>query len=465
MNASEGALLSVAISDVTDRKQATDALAHRASHDPLTGLPNRALFLDRLEHGLARARRSTHRLAIVFLDLDDFKIVNDTRGHDVGDLLLRTLAPRLSAALRPGDTIARFGGDEFVVLCEDLESDADALNIARRMAAACAEPVDLRGWRHSVSVSAGIAVLPPGRPLSAAELLRDADTAMYRAKASGKGRIELFDDGMRAHLDQQLEAEAALAWALDRDELRLVYQPILSLRDSQIVGVEALLRWQHPQRGMLEPSEFIELAKTSGLIVPIGDWAIGEACRQVAEWNRGRSDQPPLFVSVNLAPRQVRRDLIASVARSLRASGLEPRLLELEITEEVLLDKASRRVEVLRELKRLGVRIALDDYGTGYSSLTDLRRLTIDALKLDRSFVHGLGHDSEDAAIVSAALSMADALELGVTAEGVETLPQLARLRAGGCEYAQGYLFAPPAPASELEALLERGLAAGGVAA
>jgi diguanylate cyclase (GGDEF)-like protein/PAS domain S-box-containing protein len=440
--------------DVTERKQADDALAHQASHDALTGLPNRALFLDRLGHALARARRSGSRIAVVFLDLDDFKLVNDTRGHDVGDLLLLALAPRLSAAVRPGDTVARFGGDEFVVLCDDLAGEDDAITIAQRMSDACSRPVTIRGYEHLVSVSAGVAMVRDAQSATADELLRDADAAMYRAKAGGKGRIEVFDEGMRARLVERIAVEDGLRRALDRGELRLHFQPIMSLRDSRIVGAEALLRWQHPERGLLQPEDFIAVAESSGLIVPIGEWVIGEACRQAAVWNDG-TRREPIYVSVNLSPRQiVRSDVTASVRDSLRETRLDPELLEIEVTERALLENGEACARVLAELKRLGVRIVLDDFGTGYSSLSFLKRLTIDALKIDRSFVGGLGRDTEDGAIVSAVLSMAGALHVGVTAEGVETLAQLARLRAQGCEFGQGFLFSKPASADELGALL-----------
>jgi diguanylate cyclase (GGDEF)-like protein/PAS domain S-box-containing protein len=461
-----GPLLSVAVRDVTERKQAADALAHQASHDPLTGLPNRALFLDRLEHALARARRSHGRLAVVFVDLDDFKLVNDTRGHDVGDLLLLAIAPRLDNALRPGDTIARFGGDEFVVLCEDLAGEQAALTIAKRMADACSRPVTIAGHVHTVTVSAGVAMVEPDQVASATDLLRDADAAMYRAKAGGKGRIEMFDEGMRARLIERVAVESDLRSALERDELRLVYQPVISLRTSRIVGAEALLRWQHPERGLLEPSDFLAIAETSGLIEPIGEWVISQACRQAAVWNHEAADREPIYVSVNLSPRQVvHSEVAAHVARTLRVTGLDPALLELEITESTLLEDVEACTRIVGELKALGARIVLDDFGTSYSSLSYLKRLTIDALKIDRSFVGGLGRDTEDGAIVSAVLSIAAALEVGVTAEGVETLAQLARLRAQGCEFGQGFLFARPVTGSELGTLLGGTQRSEGVAA
>jgi diguanylate cyclase (GGDEF)-like protein/PAS domain S-box-containing protein len=455
----QGRLLSAAVRDVTERKLAADALSHQATHDPLTGLPNRTLFLDRLDHALARARRSRSKLAVLFLDLDDFKLVNDTRGHEAGDLLLVALTPRLSAALRPGDTVARFGGDEFVVLCEELVVDAAAMSIAERIADACARRIKIGDHEHGASVSIGVVIVDNGSS-TPSDVLRDADAAMYRAKAGGKGRIELFDEGMRAQLIERIATESSLRRALEQGELRLFYQPVFSLERDELVGVEALLRWQHPHRGLLAPSEFISVAEESGLIVPIGEWVLDQACRQAVAWrDRGRGGDEPLRVSVNLSPRQVSRsNVVAAVQRVLRNTGLEPELLELEITEHTLIDEGESVTLALRELKEVGVGLVLDDFGTGYSSLSYLKRFTIDALKIDRSFVDGLGSpDSGDGAIVNAIVSMARALDVDVTAEGVETAEQLIQLRENGCPYAQGYLFSRPVPAEEIDALLGYG--------
>jgi len=451
----EETLISAAVKDVTERTLAAEELAHQASHDPLTGLPNRTLFLDRLDHALHRARRSANELAVIFLDLDDFKLVNDTFGHDIGDLLLLALTPRLSAALRPGDTIARFGGDEFVVLCEDLKGEADAMHIAKRISEACGEPVVVGGRQHAVTVSSGVVLVTDPLSANPSSVLRDADAAMYRAKASGKGRVEMFDEGMRTRLIERFGIESQLRRALERDELRLHFQPVVALGSGQVVAVEALVRWQHPQRGLLEPAQFIDVAQSSGLIVQIDEWVIEQACRQAAVWQKRSSDREPVHMSVNLSPRRlVRSDVAPSVARTLESTGLDPRLLELEITENTLLEDAEACSRSLRDLKALGVRLVLDDFGTGYSSLSNLKRLTIDALKIDRSFVDGLGRDDEDGAIINAVLSMAEALDVGVTAEGVETPAQLSRLREQGCEFAQGYLFGRPAPASRVAALI-----------
>jgi diguanylate cyclase (GGDEF)-like protein len=435
-------------------RRAADALAHRAGHDPLTGLPNRELFLDRVEHALARARRSTRPVGVIFLDLDDFKVVNDTRGHDVGDLLLRALTPRLNAALRPGDTIARFGGDEFVVLCEDLLDESDAVHIAERIALACREPITIARQEHDITVSAGVLVVTDPHSTSAASALRDADAAMYRAKAGGKGRVEVFDDGMRARLVERVALEMSLRRALGRGELRVFYQPVIGVQGGEIAGVEALLRWQHPRRGLLTPSEFMSVAESSGLIVDIGEWVLAQACAQVADWN-AQTTGAPLRLSVNLSSQQLIRPEIAEVvARILSASGLPAELLDLELTERIVLEQGHDCLAALRALKALGVRLVLDDFGTGYSSLVDLRRLTIDALKIDRSFVQDLGREDDDGAIIDAVLCMADALHVAVTAEGVETRDQLARLRAQGCEHVQGFLFSPPAPPEVLDELL-----------
>jgi diguanylate cyclase (GGDEF)-like protein/PAS domain S-box-containing protein len=456
----EGTLISSAIRDVTERKLARDALAHQARHDSLTGLPNRALFLDRLEHAIERAQRSHSMLAVLFLDIDDFKLVNDTLGHEAGDRLLVEMTPRLRSALRPGDTIARFGGDEFVVLCEDLSLEADATRIAERIAFVCSRPVTLGQHQHLVTISAGVVVVDRGSS-TATELLRDADAAMYRAKATGKGRVEVFDISMRERLIERIAIESDLRLAVDRHEFRLRYQPVISLADGEIIAVEALLRWQHPERGLLEAAQFMPIAESTGLIVPIGEWAIEEACRQAARWRDTRdAKQPPLTVSVNISPRQIARsELVSSVTRILARTGLDASLLDLEITEGVLVEDAEASAKVLRELKEIGVRLVLDDFGTGYASLGYLKRFTIDALKIDRSFVNGLGRDPENGAIVNAVVGMARALDVDVTAEGVETQDQLARLRASGCAFAQGYLFSQPIPPDDVPELVEAALA------
>jgi diguanylate cyclase (GGDEF)-like protein len=456
----EGVLISSAIRDTTERRQAARRLEHQALHDPLTDLPNRALFLDRLEHALARSRRPGTSLAAYFCDVDDFKNVNDSLGHEVGDELLVALPPRLRQGLRAGDTIARFGGDEFVILCEDLASEAEAVRIAERIAEAFALPFELDGRPHHLSVSVGVVYVTGGQA-SASEVLRDADAAMYRAKEGGKGRFELFDARMRAALVTRLQTEADLRSALAGDELVLLYQPLLSLERDVFVGAEALVRWRHPTRGLLAPADFIGVAEESGLIALLGAWVLNEACRQAAAWARETEAAaapygaafaaPPRRVSVNLSPRQLSHsDVPELLEKALAESGADPALIELEITESVLMEQSEAALATLRRLKELGVRLALDDFGTGWSSLGYLKRFPIDALKIDREFVDGLGVEAEDTAIVTAVLSMAEALELDVIAEGVETEQQLAWLREQGCDYAQGFLLGRPAPADEL---------------
>ncbi len=459
LQTADGVLVSSAIRDTTERRQAARQLEHQALHDPLTDLPNRALFLDRLEHALARSRRPGTSLAAYFCDVDDFKNVNDSLGHETGDELLVALPPRLRQALRAGDTIARFGGDEFVILCEDLASEAEAVRIAERIAEAFALPFELDGRPHHLSVSVGVVYVTGGRA-SASEVLRDADAAMYRAKAGGKGRFELFDARMRAALVARLQTEADLRGALAGGELRLLYQPMLSLERDAFVGAEALVRWQHPSRGLLAPADFIGVAEDSGLIAPLGAWVLNEACRQAAAWAAEAEatgvhgpafGPPPRTVSVNLSPRQLSHsDVPALLERALEESGVDPALIELEITESVLMEQSAAALATLRRLKELGVRLVLDDFGTGWSSLGYLKRFPIDALKIDREFVDGLGTEAEDTAIVTAVLSMAAALELDVIAEGVETEAQLAWLREHGCGYAQGFLLGRPVAADEL---------------
>jgi diguanylate cyclase (GGDEF)-like protein/PAS domain S-box-containing protein len=445
-----GMLISSAIRDVTERKLAEQKLAHQALHDPLTGLPNRVLLLDRLEHALARSRRPESGVAVLFCDIDDFKVVNDSLGHEVGDGVLTALPACLRQALREGDTVARFGGDEFVILCEDLGSAAEAMTIAERISAVVARPFDLEHRRHHLSVSVGVVFVEGGRA-TASDVLCDADAAMYRAKGSGKGQFELFDARMRADLVGRLQTENELRRALREGELRLLYQPVLALTRYEFVGAEALVRWQHPERGLLPPSEFIGVAEDSGLIGPLGEWVIAEACGQAAAWGK-RNGHGPGRISINLSPRQVSdADIAEALGQTLQSSGVDPALVELEITENALLEEGDAPRRTLQRLKDMGVRLVLDDFGTGYSSLSRLKRFPIDALKIDREFIDGLGTDAEDTAIVSAVLSMAQALGVDVVAEGVETSAQLAWLEEHGCTSAQGYLLAPPLTAVQLE--------------
>ncbi len=458
----DGGLLSVAFRDITERKLADEALARQAHHDPLTGLPNRVLFLERLQQALARARGTGRPLAVVFIDLDDFKLVNDTRGHDAGDLLLKKLTPRLAAAVRTGDTVARLGGDEFVALCEDLSADTDAVMLAQRITDAVARPVQIRGVTHNVSVSTGVVLVRDSTEFTAHGVLRDADAAMYDAKAGGKGRVAVFDATMRAQLLERVAMEAALRIAVSAGELRLFFQPVVSLEPGRVVALEpgrvvaaeALVRWQHPTRGLLMPAEFIPVAEAAGLLGRIGEWVIAQACRQAVVWRDLFPDRR-IPVSVNVAASQLQRPGLAAFVKGvLRETGLDPWLLELEVTESALREDEPSIWRELRELKALGARLIVDDFGAGYSSLSALRGLGIDGLKLDRSFVQGLEDDGDRGAMVKAVLTLAGAIDADVTAEGVETNAQASRLRMQGCDFAQGYLFARPAPAADLTALL-----------
>ncbi|HEY7629630.1 MAG TPA: EAL domain-containing protein [Thermoleophilaceae bacterium] len=438
-----------------ERRRSEAATRHQALHDPLTGLPNRALFRDRLQHALARARRNSTTVAVLFLDVDNFKVVNDSLGHEAGDELLTALAPRLADAVRSGDTVARFGGDEFVLLCEDVVDEQEALEIAQRVKQCFAEPLTIAGGEHVVSASIGVAMPSEGHDDPEA-LVRDADAAMYQAKERGRARYEVFDADMRASAVKRLQVEADLRRALDRDEMHLVYQPVIEVDSGRIVGVEALLRWQHPKHGLVPPLDFIPVAEESGLIVELGDWVLREAMRKAAHWRHiARPGENPIVVSVNLSARQVsERDLAASVAQALRDTGVEAPQIALEMTETVLVEDTQMAAETLHALEDIGVKLVLDDFGTGYSSLGYVKRFPLSFLKIDRSFVAELGRNGRDAAIVSAIAEMARALGARVVAEGVETEQQLEGIRKLGCELAQGYLFSRPLPAEEIDGLL-----------
>jgi len=445
------------LADALQRQSTEDEIRFQALHDPLTGLPNRVLFLDRIGHALARLDRRGSAMAVLFVDLDNFKLVNDSLGHQAGDELLCGVAPRLTHALRPSDTVARFGGDEFGVLLEDISGAREATQIAERIAAAFARPFLIGETDHFVTASTGIAVAD-GAGAQAEALIRDADAAMYRAKQRGPARYELFDEVMRATAVGRMRVENELRRAIEREELRVHYQPIVALGDGSVMGVEALLRWEHPERGLVGPAEFIPVAEDSGLIEEIGGWVLDVACRQAVKWQAERPDAAPLAMSVNLSARQAsQRELPVIVARVLESTGLQPSSLQLEITETMLLEEVDAPAGTLSALHALGVRLVLDDFGTGYSSLGYLKRLPLDGLKIDRSFVAGLASEEGDRAIVTAVLGMAAALSLGVTAEGVETAEQLAELEALGCRQAQGFYFACAVPAQEIGAILRDG--------
>jgi diguanylate cyclase (GGDEF)-like protein/PAS domain S-box-containing protein len=444
--------------DITDRKLLEDQLSHQAFHDPLTGLANRALLLDRIEHALDGRRREPRRqLALVYLDLDDFKTVNDALGHEAGDTLLREAATRLADGLRPGDTAARLGGDEFAVLLENLVSHDAAYEIGARILESFAAPFDMNGETVPVNASIGIAVAAGDE--DAASLLRNADLAMYRAKGGGKGRFAIYEAGMHATVLDRITLKADVRRALQAGEFEPHYQPIVDLATAKVVGVEALVRWNHPERGLIPPTKFIPVAEETGLIIPIGSHVLHRACMDAAAWCRDLGTAAPRTVSVNLSPRQIQdAHIVTDVELALSRSGLDPRALTLEITESFLLEDTESAARTLAGLKGLGVRIALDDFGTGYSSLTHLDRFPVDVLKIDKSFVDALGASSEDrASLVGAIVNLGMRLGLTVTAEGIEESDQLDRLRAMGCELGQGFFFAKAMPADAL-----RGSLAGG---
>jgi diguanylate cyclase (GGDEF)-like protein len=431
---------------------ATVEIEHLAYHDALTGLPNRPLFIDRLIVSLAQAPRAKQKLAVFFLDLDRFKDVNDSLGHSVGDALLKAVAERIRSCVREGDTVARFGGDEFTLLVPRLEHVEDVGKIAQKILETLKIPFLIADRELFAPASIGISIYP-GDGTDAETLVRNADTAMYRAKEQGRDNYQLYAPAMNVRALERLALENMLRKALAQQELRVFYQPMVDLRTSTIVGVEALVRWQHPELGLLSPAHFISVAELSGLIVPIGNWVLRTACRQTRQWQKRFGF--PMRVSVNLSARQFQQpDLAIQVLRALQDSGLEPSALDLEITESSAMQNAENTIHALRDLKALGIRIAMDDFGTGYSSLSYLKRFPIDTLKLDKSFVEDVCTDSSDAAIAEAVVLLAHSLNLSVVAEGVETEEQLEFFRRLGCDHIQGYLFSAPVSAVELEALL-----------
>ncbi|MCA3748003.1 MAG: EAL domain-containing protein, partial [Rubrobacter sp.] len=440
--------------DITGQKNLEARLVHLAFHDPLTGLPNRALFMDRLEHALARAGRSGDVLAVLFIDLDNFKFVNDSLGHEAGDRLLVAVARRLSGATRPGDTVARLGGDEFTVLLEDIPDRDEASRVAERVAEVLREPFRVVGRELFVSASVGISVSAAGSG-SVEELMRGADLAMYEAKREGKDRYRVFDFGMSRTAHDRLRLENDLRRALERDELRLYYQPVVRLGDGRVVGFEALLRWEHPDRGVILPDRFIPVAEETGMIVGIGRLVLEVACSQAAAWRR---HDPSLVVSVNISARQLRSPaFVGEVERILREAGLDPGGLVLEVTESAAMDEPGEAAEALRRLRERGVRLALDDFGTGYSSLSYLRRLPVSFLKIDRSFVEGLGGEADSGVLVGGVIALSRELGFEPVAEGVETPGQLERLLELGCELGQGYYFASPMPEGAAGELVRSG--------
>lgn len=433
-------------------RERTEQLRHQAFHDALTGLPNRALILDRMDQMLARSRRTHHPMAAMFLDLDNFKDINDTLGHDAGDQLLVEVAKRLAGALRHADTVGRLGGDEFIVLVDGSSLAAGAEAAADRLLGAFGAPFHIAGAPAlSVTASIGIAT---GDVAAADELLRDADIALYRAKSAGKNCAAVFSPSMQQAVDDHRDLDVDLHRALDAGQFFLLYQPVVDLPSGRMTGVEALLRWHHPERGIVPPEAFIEELESSGLIVPVGNWVLQEACRQGARWQRNGH---PLVVSVNVAAAQLERDrIVDDVHGALNASGLDPTLLTLELTESALMRNMASTVARLELLKAIGVRIAIDDFGTGYSSMAYLQQLPIDILKIDQSFVSHLGDSAESAALVHTLVQLAKTLGISSTAEGIESEEQQIWLQNEGVESGQGFLYSRPVPAEDLAPLLER---------
>ena len=436
------------LEDITDRKALADRLAYEVAHDTMTGLSNRTTFTERVSIALAR-REKNRMVAVLFIDLDHFKLVNDSLGHAFGDELVVTVAQRLRHAIRPGDVIARFGGDEFVVLCDNLSSIKAVSSVAERLLAAVAVPISLTTDEVFVTASIGIAV---GKGDTTAEtLLRHADAAMYQAKSDGRARAVIFEPDRHSSAVSALRTGTDLHRALERNELAVHYQPIVTLRTGRVIGFEALVRWNHPERGLLLPDEFIHFAEETGLIVPIGAWVLETACRQTARWQAIRSPEvaaAPLVINVNLSPRQLTEPTLAStVARIIGETGIDAGAVCLELTENALMQNVESTIEAMLALRNMGLHLSIDDFGTGYSSLSYLKRFPVEALKIDRSFIDGLGREHEDTSIVEAIVTLAHAFGLTAVAEGLETATQLEALRVIGCDFAQGYLLGRPLPA------------------
>jgi diguanylate cyclase (GGDEF)-like protein len=444
--------------DISDRKRAEEQIEFHAYHDVLTQLPNRKLFTDRLTHSITRARRSGRALAVMFVDLDHFKAINDLHGHEAGDELLLTMAGRLRDNVRDDDTVARLGGDEFTILLSELRQPEDAANVAEKVIKALSEPLSLGGAKVEVSASIGISLFPGDGP-DAETLLRNADSAMYRAKESGRNNYQLCTDDLKRRATERLSLEQRLRRAIEQEELVLHYQPQVSLTKGNVIGVEALVRWNDPERGLVHPASFIPLAEESRLILPLGDWVLRAACTQMRAWRDAGLELPA--VAVNLSLRQFQQyDIVGSVRTALAETGLPANALELEITESTAMQNSDATIDVLRALRNLGVSIAIDDFGTGYSSLSYLKRFPITAVKIDRSFVRDVATSEGDAAIVAAVVGIARSLKIRVIAEGVETEEQLTFLRRRKCDAAQGYLFSRPVAAASLPDKLVTRLAA-----
>lgn len=431
--------------EIVERKKAQEQLLHLALHDTLTGLPNRVLFMERLQQALDRFKQQpTYKFAVLFLDCDRFKVVNDSLGHVVGDQLLVAVAYRLASCLRPSDTLARLGGDEYTILLEDIEDSSDATQIAEQLQKQLTIPFQLH--EHEVFINASIGIVADPSDYDQPEhLLRDADTAMYRAKELGKARYQVFDEGMHHRALASLQLETDLRRALERQEFVVNYQPIVSLTSGTICGFEALVRWYHVDRGFISPAEFIPIAEETGLIVSIGEWVLREACRQMRMWQHQLPTHPPLTISVNLSAKQFwQPNLIEQIDAILQETELDSRSLKLEITESAIIDNDESVTAILQQLRNRQIQLSIDDFGTGYSSLSYLQRFPVDTLKIDRSFVSKIGETGENLEIVRAIVTLAHNLAMSAIAEGVETTQQLSHLRAAGCEFGQGYFFSKP---------------------
>lgn len=446
--------------DVSDQKKLEAKIRHQAFHDALTGLPNRLLFLDRVQQGLRRLKRSKGGMGVMFIDLDNFKYVNDSLGHDEGDQLLKHVARRISEVLREEDTVARLGGDEFTVLLEGVTSACQVVALAERVVENLRRPIVTGGRELFMTTSVGV-VFNEESSATPDELLRDADTAMYQAKGGGKNRVAIFSPEMNHRMVERLELESALRRAVEADSFRVVYQPIVDLKSQQVTGAEALIRWDDPVWGSIPPVKFIPIAEETGMIEPIGRFVLIEACYQARAWLDRLPTGAPFTMSVNVSVKQFQRaGFVQFVAETLRKTRLHAENLKLEITESVMLEDGDEIIDRLHELKALGVKLALDDFGTGYSSLSYLRRLPVDTVKIDRSFMSVLGIEEQPTAIVQAIVTLCTALSLNVTGEGIETLAQLAEIEKIGCQYAQGYHFSPPVSAEEFERLIVKPKAA-----
>jgi len=462
--------------DITERRRAEEQLEHDAFHDPLTGFPKRNLFVDRLQHCWLRARRSpAYKYAVLFVDVDGFRVFNDSMGHVVGDQLIIEIGRRLSSCLRYDDTVtrpkgqwrmgdpvlSRLGGDEFTILLDGLRDPSDAMRVAERIQTAMGRPFEVGGRQVFTSASVGIALstTPHERP---EDLLRDADIAMRRAKSLGKSRCQLFDIEMHTRAVSRLKLESELRQALEQEQLRLHYQPIVRVESGQIVGFEALLRWQHPEQGLLVPDNFIEMAENTGLIVPMGRWVLESACRQIRAWQSRFPSHPPLSVSVNVSAKQfAHTSLVGDAEAAIHKAEIEPSSLQLEITESMAMADPDFTDRVLVQLKHLGVQIGIDDFGTGHSSLSRLRRFPVDVIKIDRSFVHNMNVDQVNRDIVNLIITLAQNLNLKAVAEGVESPTHVTHLKQLHCKLAQGFLFSPPVEAEKAERLLATGVSPG----